>query len=174
MFVGNLCGTVMKTDLEKHLSKCGKVEEASIIRDVNLKSKHCGIVRFETSEGAQRAIDTLHETIFRGRRLVVKPDQLASERTLRDVNTKRPTADSSRSVFVSNIHYDVSAESLWELMEMVGTVKRVKLFTEHNGQSKGRALVEFANSSDAANALDKLDRVEFNRRVIFLRVCNPF
>jgi RNA recognition motif-containing protein len=174
VFVGKLSPDVKDDDLRTHFSKCGTVEIAEVIRAGDGKSKRCGVVTFSTREEAQKAIATLHSSILMRQAIAVNPDKLISERGFIEPNKKFPTADSSRSVYVTNIHYDADEDNIRELMEMAGPVKSLKLFTEYNGRSKGRALVEYQSDWDARTAMETLDKLEFFNRKIYLRHCNTY
>ena len=54
--------------------KIGNVTYCQLFEDENGKSRGCGLVEFQDSSSARKAIDILHRYEFRGRELVVKED----------------------------------------------------------------------------------------------------
>lgn len=174
VFVGKLPRSVQDDDLRKHLSACGNVQLAKVLRAPDGVSKCCGIVTFSSKEEAQKAIATLHNSMLCGQTINVMPDNPITQRGFVEPNKKYPTANSSNCIYVTNLHYDADEDSIRELMEVAGPVKTLKLYTEYNGRSKGRAMVEYHSEWDARTALSTLDKIDFFSRKIYLRHCNPY
>ena len=75
IFVGNLDFKVTEADL-KMLFECsvGPVEGINIRRDrVTKQPRGFAFVTFHSAADAQRAIDTMHNSVHRGRTLTIKP-----------------------------------------------------------------------------------------------------
>lgn len=72
LYVGNLTYELTDEELKELFTQAGNVVSASIIkfRDSG-RSKGFGFVEMETEETAQKAIDTLNGSDYKGRRLVV-------------------------------------------------------------------------------------------------------
>ena len=72
LYVGNLSYNITNEQLAQHFSQIGKVSEAIIILDKETrKSKGFGFVTFSTEDDTRIAIETLNETEFMGRKLIV-------------------------------------------------------------------------------------------------------
>ena len=72
LYVGNLSYNITNEQLAQHFSQIGKVSEAIIILDKETrKSKGFGFVTFSTEDDTRTAIETLNETEFMGRKLIV-------------------------------------------------------------------------------------------------------
>lgn len=72
LYVGNLLYEVSDDDLKDLFSQSGTVVSAAVIRYHDSgRSKGFGFVEMEKEEDAQKAIDTLNEQDFKGRKLVV-------------------------------------------------------------------------------------------------------
>ncbi|NMB84355.1 RNA-binding protein [Candidatus Roizmanbacteria bacterium] len=72
LYVGNLLYEVTDEDLKDLFSQAGNVVSAAIIRFHDTgRSKGFGFVEMETEEGAQKAIETLNEKDFKGRKMLV-------------------------------------------------------------------------------------------------------
>jgi RNA recognition motif-containing protein len=81
LFVGNLAWAVTVDDLREHLAEFGKIVDVSIPWNKETdSSKGYGFVEFADAEDAQRAIDKLRETEFKGRTIKV---DFAAPRTQR-------------------------------------------------------------------------------------------
>ena len=71
LFVGNLHFDIKDIELEELFKTVGKVVTAEIVRFFDKKSKGFGFVEMETVEEAQKAIEKLNGSEFRGRKIVV-------------------------------------------------------------------------------------------------------
>lgn len=81
--------------------------------------------------------------------------------------TGRPTEDvDSRTIFVSNVHFGATKDSLSRHFNKFGDVLKVVIVTEAaTGQPKGSAYVEFMRKEAAENALS-LDGTSFMSRIL--------
>jgi len=76
---------------------------------------------------------------------------------------------SSKSVFVNNLSFDTTWQSLKEHMKAAGWVIRADVMMDESGRSKGCGLVEFESYEDARTAMQTLDGSELDGRQIFVR-----
>ncbi|KAE9445995.1 hypothetical protein C3L33_22101, partial [Rhododendron williamsianum] len=86
-------------------------------------------------------------------------------------STGRPTEDpDSRTIFVNNVHFAATKDSLSRHFNKFGDVLKVVIVTDAaTGQPKGSAYVEFMRKEAAENALS-LDGTSFMSRI--LKVCS--
>lgn len=72
LYVGNLAYSVTDEQLRNLFSRYGEVVDATVISDrMTGRSKGFGFVEMADDEGAQRAIEALHEASVAGRNLIV-------------------------------------------------------------------------------------------------------
>jgi len=72
LYVGNLPYSIGETELEELFSQAGTVESVTVMRDqATGRARGFAFVEMSTDEGAQTAINTLHETQLGGRNLTV-------------------------------------------------------------------------------------------------------
>ncbi len=72
LYVGNLLYEVSDEDLKELFSQAGGVVSTSVIRFRDTgRSKGFGFVEMDTPDSAQKAIDTLNGSDYKGRKLVV-------------------------------------------------------------------------------------------------------
>jgi RNA recognition motif-containing protein len=72
LYVGNLPFSVTDESLKKAFSEFGNVEEASVIVDkFSGRSKGFAFVTFSEDESAKKAIDSMNEKDFEGRKIKV-------------------------------------------------------------------------------------------------------
>lgn len=77
LFVGNLDFDVKDIELEELFKTSGKVIYAEIVRFFDKKSKGFGFVEMGTAEEAQKAIEELNGSDFRGRKIIVTEARLS-------------------------------------------------------------------------------------------------
>ncbi len=80
----------------------------------------------------------------------------------------------SKKLFVGNLSYGVTDESLKEFFEAVGTVESAKVITDREtGRSRGFGFVEMSNEDEAKNAIDELNEKELDGRAISVNEARP-
>jgi len=75
-----------------------------------------------------------------------------------------------RTVFVSNLDFDVNENKIIEILGSSGNVKEVRLVKHPNGKSKGFAFVEFSSVAEAQAAM-KRDNELINGRPVYISEC---
>jgi len=169
-------------DLKDHFKQCGQVLRADVLEGSDGRSKGCGLVEFKDRRDAARALETLHDTELRGRKIFVREDREAP-----GGGRSAPAAASSRSVvsshaaagsyaaaptrlYVGNLSWEVTWQDLKDCFKRCGHVIRADIPSEEGtGRSKGYGLVDFADSRDAARAIRDLNETEFMGRNILVR-----
>ena len=77
-------------------------------------------------------------------------------------------------IFVSNIPFASDAEDVRQLFEPYGTVQRVNLITDREtGRSRGFGFVEMPNTNEAKAAIEALQGVELQGRVLTINEARP-
>ena len=80
LYIKNLDTEVNEEQFRELFSKYGEVTSAVISIDADGKSKGFGFVNFDTHEEAQKAVDGLHDTELKGKKLFVARAQKKAER----------------------------------------------------------------------------------------------
>eukprot|EP00871_Galdieria_phlegrea_P004197 jgi/Galph1/4779/GphlegSOOS_G3490.1 len=75
VYVGNIPYTVRWQEIKDHMREAGPVQYVHLFTDNLRRSKGSALVEYMTEEAAQRAIETLHNSILSGRPLVVREDK---------------------------------------------------------------------------------------------------
>lgn len=158
VYVGNLSWNVSWRELKDYMKSTGcEVTRADVMTTPDGRSKGCGIVEFATTEGARRAVLTLNDTDLMGRQIFVREDR------------EEGVHAQSRRVYVGNLAWDVAWQDLKDHMREAGDVLYAEVLMEHDGRSKGCGIVEYANASEAQEAIANLTDTELKGRMIFVR-----
>lgn len=178
VYVGNLSWDVTWSELKDHMKSAGDVKRADVICEHNGRSKGCGIVEFETDEGAQKAIETLTHTELRGRTIFVREDREGSGSEGKGGNRPRMVGahnmkqnqTSNNSVYVWNLSYDVSWQDLKDHMRKAGNVDQANILTGNDGSTSiGCGIVVYQYARDAARAIRELQESDLKGRPVRLR-----
>jgi len=181
VYVGNLSWDVSWPELKDHMRTAGEVVRSDVICEHNGRSKGCGIVEFETEEGAQQAIATLTHTELKGRTIFVREDREGSGSEGKGGHNPRsvgangaysanPNQTSNCSVYVWNLSYDVSWQDLKDHMRKAGNVDQATILTGNDGSSSiGCGIVVYQSAREAGRAIRNLQESDLKGRPIRLR-----
>uniref|UniRef100_A0A7S4IV91 RRM domain-containing protein n=1 Tax=Odontella aurita TaxID=265563 RepID=A0A7S4IV91_9STRA len=190
VYVGNLSWETTWRELKDHMKTTGcEVTRADVLCSPDGRSKGCGIIEFETAEGAQRAVLTLNDTELMGRQIFVREDR--EEGSGGGYYTQQTHTGGggtgaggtgggggryasggdaqTRRVYVGNLSWDVAWQDLKDHMRNAGEVVFAEVMKEHDGRSKGCGIVEFATAAEAEEAISTLTDTELKGRMIFVR-----
>ena len=80
----------------------------------------------------------------------------------------------SNKLYVGNLPFEVTEDSLQELFQSHGEVTSAKVITDRDtGRPRGFAFVEMANSEDAQEAIKSLDGKDFQGRNLKVNLAKP-
>jgi RNA recognition motif-containing protein len=78
------------------------------------------------------------------------------------------------SIYVGNLSYEATKETITEVFSDYGTVKRVHVPTDREtGRLRGFAFVEMQNESEEAKAIAELDGAEWMGRELKVNMARP-
>jgi RNA recognition motif-containing protein len=79
-----------------------------------------------------------------------------------------------KKIYVGNLSYDISDESIMVLFSEFGQVDSAKIITDRDtGRSKGFAFVEMASDSEALTAIEKLNGTQQSGRMMNVSEAKP-
>lgn len=80
----------------------------------------------------------------------------------------------NKKLFVGNISYNSTEQSLQELFSQVGTVESAVIITDKiSGRSKGFGFVEMSSEEEAKKAIETLNEKEIDGRNITVSEARP-
>jgi RNA recognition motif-containing protein len=78
------------------------------------------------------------------------------------------------NIYVSNLSFDVNDSDLKELFEEFGKVSSAKVITDRmSGKSRGFGFVEMDDNTEGQKAIEELNQVEYDGKVINVSVAKP-
>lgn len=78
------------------------------------------------------------------------------------------------NIYISGLSYGVNDADLTNLFAEFGEVSSAKvIFDRETGRSRGFAFVEMTNDAEGQKAIDELNGVEYDRKVISVSVARP-
>ena len=78
------------------------------------------------------------------------------------------------SLYVGNLSYSVTGDSLNKMFSVFGTVESAKVITDREtGSSKGFGFVEMSNAESAQKAINELDGTEQDGRKMVVNLAKP-
>jgi RNA recognition motif-containing protein len=78
------------------------------------------------------------------------------------------------NIYISNLSFDVNDSDLKELFEEFGKVSSAKVITDRmSGKSRGFGFVEMDDNVEGQKAIDELNQVEYDGKVINVSVAKP-
>ena len=79
-----------------------------------------------------------------------------------------------KKLYVGNLSYSVSDESLAEMFAQCGTVESARIVTDRDsGRSKGFGFVEMSSDTEATSAIEKLNGQPFDGRNMNVSEAKP-
>ena len=118
----------------------------------NGRSRGIAFIEYENASSAKKAIDSENGATHMGREITVdfsgnKPSAPDGQR-----QESRDNADSN-TVFVGNISFNTSEDSVRDFFSKVGNITSVRIAMSEDGRPRGFCHVEFESPSVAKNAL---------------------
>ena len=79
-----------------------------------------------------------------------------------------------KNIFVGNLSFTATEDSVRSMFEVYGTVDRVSIVTDRDtGQPKGFGFVEMTNDAEAEKAISALNGTELNGRALTINEARP-
>lgn len=157
LFVGQLPKTLDEEGCRQLLEEYGKITSISIIRDKKTgEHRGCAFVTFETKEGADSAIQTLHnKKVLPPARRPVQVKYADSEN---EIQTKCEDGDSSDfKLFVGMVPKTAEEEDLRDVFDSYGELEYITILRGPNNAPKGCAFVKYKYKDSALKAIEDLN-----------------
>jgi polyadenylate-binding protein len=157
LYVGELPGSVSEANLFEIFSNVGHIASIRVCRDhLTKRSLGYAYINFLQAKDAERALDTLNNTIIKGKPCRIMWCQ-------RDPSVRKSGVG---NIFIKNLDLSIGHKELYDTFSAFGNILSCKVAFDENGHSKGFGFVHYENQVGANRAIELVnDRLILNRRV---------
>jgi polyadenylate-binding protein len=157
LYVGDLLGSVSEANLFEIFSNVGHIASIRVCRDhLTKRSLGYAYVNFLQAKDAERVLDTLNNTIIKGKPCRIMWCQ-------RDPSVRKSGLG---NIFIKNLDLSIGHKELYDTFSDFGNILSCKVSLDENGHSKGFGFVHFENQESANRAIELVnDKLINNRRV---------
>ena len=152
----------------------GNVTSAVVQTDDEGKSKGFGFVNFETHEEAQRAVDGLHDTEYKSKKLFVSRAQKKAEReeelrrSYEQAKMEKLSKYQGVNLYIKNLDDEIDDERLRAEFEPYGTITSAKVMRDEKGTSKGFGFVCFSSPDEATKAVAEMNNKMIGAKPLYV------
>lgn len=177
LFIGNLNFITEDTDLARIFGEHGEVISAEHVteRYDPMRKRGFGFVTFADQAGAQAAYDALNGVEVDGR--AIRVDFYSNKPPPKERPQRRGgrNNDDGRRIYVGNLDYGTSDDTLYEIFAEYGEVLSCTQLTDREDPSRKRGFgfVTFQRIDDANAAVDNLDGLEVDGRQLKVNIAQP-
>lgn len=174
IYVKNLDPEVTLEEFTQLFEQFGKVTSAVIQTDEEGKSKGFGFVNFETHEEAQKAVETLHDSEYKGRKLFVSRAQKKAEReeelrrSYEQAKMEKLSKYQGVNLYIKNLDDEIDDERLRAEFEPFGTITSAKVMRDEKGTSKGFGFVCFSSPDEATKAVAEMNNKMIGAKPLYV------
>ena len=174
IYVKNLDPEVTDDEFEALFQQFGRVTSVAIQYDEEGKSKGFGFVNYDTHEEAQKAVDALHDTEFKGRKLFVARAQKKAEReeelrkSYEQAKMEKMSKYQGVNLYIKNLDDEIDDERLRAEFEPYGAITSAKVMRDEKGSSKGFGFVCFSSPDEATKAVAEMNNKMIGAKPLYV------
>ncbi|KAF2295297.1 hypothetical protein GH714_032489 [Hevea brasiliensis] len=159
LYVGDLDHNVTETQLYDLFNQMGQVVSIRVCRDLTTKrSLGYAYVNYSNIHDAARALEVMNFTPVNG-----KPIRIMYSH--RDPTIRKSGAG---NIYIKNLDKAIDNKALHDTFSTFGNILSCKVVTDSSGQSLGYGFVQFDNEESAKNAIDKLNGMLLNDKLVYV------
>jgi polyadenylate-binding protein len=174
LYVKNVDPEVTQEEFMELFQRFGAVTSAVIQVDDEGNSKGFGFVNYEDHEEAQMAVDALHDTDLKGRKLFVSRAQKKAEReeelrrSYEQAKMEKLSKYQGVNLYIKNLEDDVDDDKLRAEFEPFGAVTSCKVMRDEKGTSKGFGFVCFSSPDEATKAVAEMNNKMIGTKPLYV------
>ncbi len=170
----NLDPEVTQEEFTQLFEQFGLVTSAVVSVDDEGKSKGFGFVNFENHEEAQQAVDALHDSDYKGRKLFVSRAQKKAEReeelrrSYEQAKMEKMSKYQGVNLYIKNLDDEIDDERLRAEFEPFGSITSAKVMRDDKGTSKGFGFVCFSSPDEATKAVAEMNNKMIGAKPLYV------
>ncbi|KAI6028722.1 polyadenylate binding protein [Pisolithus orientalis] len=174
VYVKNIDSSVTPGEFEALFQQFGNVTSAVIQFDEHGNNKGFGFVNFESHEGAQRAVENLHDKEVNGKNLYVARAQKKAEReeelrkSYEQAKMERLSKYAGVNLYIKNLEDDIDDDKLRAEFEPFGTITSCKVMRDEKNMSKGFGFVCFSSPDEATKAVAEMNNKMIGSKPLYV------
>ena len=174
IYVKNLDTSITQEEFTDLFQPYGDVTSAVVQVDEEGNSKGFGFVNFATHEEAQRAVDALHDTEIKGKKLFVARAQKKAEReqelrqSYEQVKMEKLSKYQGVNLYIKNLEDDIDDDRLRIEFEAYGAITSAKVMRDEKGTSKGFGFVCFSSPDEATKAVAEMNNKMIGSKPLYV------
>ncbi|BFZ60566.1 Protein phosphatase PP2A regulatory subunit B [Saitoella coloradoensis] len=167
VFVKNIDSEATEEEFAALFEPFGSITSSSLAKDAEGKARGFGFVNFESHEEATKAVESLNDSDFKGKKLYVGRAQKKHEREeelrrqYEQAKIEKMNKYQGVNLFIKNLEDDVDDEKLRQEFSVYGSITSAKVMKDDKEKSKGFGFVCFSSPDEATKAV-----TEMNSRMI--------
>lgn len=173
LMVRNVAFSTTDADFLTLFKQFGEIDDATVVRDKDQRSRGYGFVTFKELDAVRRALNAV--LTLDGRQLLSKlaADPFADFSSgNQQAGQGNNTQGSRRKLFVRNLNDTTDSESLRQVFSVYGELEECAVVTDQAGKSRGYGFITYVSPEAAIKAVQQPQRV-INNRVAFIAFATP-
>jgi len=158
IIVKGLPFTSSENDVKEFFAECGSIDRVNLLKGHDGRSKGIAFVTFNNANAVTTAISYTGSD-FGGRSVTIEKttprDQRAPAPAKGGFQQKSERDPTSSSVFVGNLSYQTTEDSLRGVFEACGKIANIRVATDQEGNPRGFAHIDFASPDSVEKAVSK-------------------
>lgn len=170
----NLDTEVTFEEFNEIFSRFGRITSAVISTDEHGNSKGFGFVNYENHEEAANAVNDLHDTDLKGKKLFVARAQKKHEREeelrrqYEQAKMEKLNKYQGVNLYIKNLEDDIDDEKLRQEFSVYGVITSAKVMRDDRLQSKGFGFVCFSSPDEATKAVTEMNGRMIGNKPIYV------
>ncbi|KAL6300569.1 hypothetical protein BKA93DRAFT_740255 [Sparassis latifolia] len=174
IYVKNIDPEATEEEFNELFSQFGHVTSAVVQVDDEGKSRGFGFVNFENHEDAQKAVETLHDSEFKSRKLFVTRAQKKAEReeelrkSYEMAKMEKMSKYQGVNLYIKNLEDDIDDDRLRAEFEPFGNITSAKVMRDEKNSSKGFGFVCFSSPDEATKAVAEMNNKMIGSKPLYV------
>ncbi|KAL7521962.1 hypothetical protein ACHAWX_006664 [Stephanocyclus meneghinianus] len=171
IYVGNISFESGEDDIRSAFAAHGEVKRITLPTDkITGRPRGFAFVQMTNAAETAAAIAALNESEMGGRTIYVS-ESLPKEKVV-DNKKKYKRQESGTKIYVGNLNFDTTAETIQEAFQKYGEVKECFMPVDYDGNPRGFAFISM-EEEDAVKAIDALNQTELDGRTLTVNKSLP-